>query len=824
MEEKKPVLYLNMILKEDEPVEMVKRSIDSVKDYIDGLYITITYKDEKVATSNPLVSLLNEYKAHISYFKWVDNFAIARQYALDQVPRGGHTYIYWQDADDVLMHAEKIPVLLQEADRDRWAAVYFPYWYRVQLDKNGDVKEVIISHKRERIIRNDDTFKWVGDLHETLIEQKQENLLRFGRDDCVVLHLSNHERGNDALERNIRILEKQATRELHKDPRTLIYLAKSYFDKGKIKQMPDRKILFDLALTLFHEYLEGAGSPGSETYQPPSGWREERGTAWGHIAEIAILSGHPEVAVGAYQNAIDEAYEFPNYYVDLAMAYCMLNDFKKAKHWLNLAAAMPQPNTTIIVFPRELRLRALQVSLEINMHEQKLDKALEDAKMILEITPDDESAKQNIETVEKLVASNKASQSLVFLGKYLELQQDKTKLAHLVQAIPLDLEREPFAAQMRHRFMPAKVWGEKEVTILCGPTAEKWSPKSVQTGIGGSEEAVIRLADELTGLGWKVTVYGDPREDAGIYKDVEYKQWYEINHSDSFNVLVLWRSIGFVDINPKAKFTMLWLHDKPNNPDFTEERVDKVDKIAVLSEYHKSILRMAKKGGVFAKMPDTKVFVTTNGIPNIDLEWKGNPHRIIYMSSPDRGLVYLLKNWSKVIKEVPDADLHIFYGFNVFDALSKGNPANQQWKQEIIKMMKQPGISYHGRVGHEALHYELSRTGIWAYPTDFEEISCISAMKAQACGAIPVVTNFAALEETVKNGVKVDVDIQTEEGQEEYTKALITALKNEEWQKDIRKNMMPWARKQFVWKDVAVLWTELFEVNIQNPEKKLEVK
>src|SRR4051812_18355143 len=101
--EQKAKLYLNTIIGDFEPVEIVKRSLDSVKDYVDGMYITVTYKSETPPTEeHPLLKLLKEYGAIISTYKWTYNFAEARQFALDRVPRGNNIYIYWQDADDVL--------------------------------------------------------------------------------------------------------------------------------------------------------------------------------------------------------------------------------------------------------------------------------------------------------------------------------------------------------------------------------------------------------------------------------------------------------------------------------------------------------------------------------------------------------------------------------------------------------------------------------------------------------------------------------------------------------------------------------------------------
>lgn len=821
-----PKLYLNMIIGDFEPVEIVKRSIDSVKDYVDGIYITVTHKGKKPSpfSTHPLISLINSYSSDklpvsVSTFKWVGDFAKARQFALKQVPKGLNQYIYWQDADDVLQYGEHLRSLLEDAAKNNWSAIYLDYWYQVDVDKEtNEIREILVTHKRERIVRNDDTWKWVGSLHETLIEQKQENLVKIFRPECQVVHLSSNDRLDANIERNIEILEQTLRAQKGKDPRTSIYLAKAYFDKGKMAQDANRRVYLDLALNLFHEYLEGSGKPGSADYREPSGWKEERSTAWSYVGEIAIIMENPQIAAQAFQSAIDEAPWFPNYYVNLAMAYTMQNDFKKARHWLNVATSVSLPSTTIIIYPRELKTRSLEVSYQINLHESKLDRAVEDVEKLIEILPNEEELKKRLMFTRGLRDFNRACQSVAFLGKYLEVNGEKDKLAHLVQAMPKEMQKEQFASEMRHRFLPKRIWGDNELAILCGPGFEEWSPKSLAKGLGGSEEAVVYLSRELEKLGWKITVYANPGSEAGNHDGVEYRPWYELNPKDAFNGLILWRGIGFADIKPQSKFTMLWLHDVPSNPDFTQERLNYVDKIAVLSEYHKSLLRL-HDNGQFLPMPDEKVFLTSNGIPNIKVpDVERNPHRMIYASSPDRGLPYLLNNWEAIRKEVPDAELHVFYGFEVFDMIHRDNPARKQWKNQVMDMMKQPGITYHGRIGHTELEAEYAKSAVWAYPTDFTEISCISAMKAQALGAIPVTTTMAALDETVKNGIKLDADITLKDSQKEYVEALVKVLKDEKGQEEMRKDMMPWAQKYFQWENVAKLWDELIRVKISNQD------
>jgi len=586
-----------------------------------------------------------------------------------------------------------------------------------------------------------------------------------------------------------------------------------------------RQAWWDRALRLFHTYLEGKGTPGEKDYIAPSGWPEERAIAWSHIGEMAIVQKAPSIAVEAFQNAIEESPLYPQHYVNLAMAYTLTGDskdFAKAKHWLQLATSFDTPDTTLITTPRDMKSRALETDFFIKFREGKFEEAIQDLEALKEMLPKEKSIDDRLKSTRGAMSGNKAAQSLVFLGKYLEAQgKNEKKLEYLAKSIPSDMDGERFASEMKHRFLPSRKWGENEITILCGAGVEPWTPKSVKTGLGGSEEAVVYLSQELKKLGWKVTVYAAPGAEAGDFNGITYKEYHEINVKDEFNVLILWRNIGFVDLEPKAKFTMVWLHDVPNNADFTEERVDKVNKIAVLSEYHRGLLRVLKKDGTYEEMPKNKTFLTENGTFELKPPTKKNKRdskKMIYSSSPDRGLIHLLKMWPEIKKEVPDASLDVYYGFNTFDVLHRDNPAMMKWKDGMLEMLKQPGIIHHGRVGHDELHEALKGAGVWAYPTDFTEISCITAMKAQILGTIPVTTTLAALNETVKNGIKIDADITEKDVQKEYIEALVDLLKDEEKQEKIRIPMMKWAKDFFTWERVAFNWDQLFRVHLQNPE------
>src|SRR3990167_2296102 len=102
------------------------------------------------------------------------------------------------------------------------------------------------------------------------------------------------------------------------------------------------------------------------------------------------------------------------------------------------------------------------------------------------------------------------------------------------------------------------------------------------------------------------------------------------------------------------------------------------------------------------------------------------PNRVIYTSSYDRGLEHLLQIWGDVKKEVPEAELHIFYGWDLFSRFYKDNPERMEWKHRIDELMKQDGVTHHGRVSQPQIIEEMKKCGVWAYPTHFGEINCCS--------------------------------------------------------------------------------------------------
>lgn len=180
-------------------------------------------------------------------------------------------------------------------------------------------------------------------------------------------------------------------------------------------------------------------------------------------------------------------------------------------------------------------------------------------------------------------------------------------------------------------------------------------------------------------------------------------------------------------------------------------------------------------------------------------------YKLFYGSSYDRGLQHLLNMWSDIKEAIPSATLDICYGWDLFLKAYSNNPERMAWKKRMDELMSQDGIVHHGRLGKKELSEVRSRCGIWAYPTHFEEIHCITALECQLDGLVPVVINLAALDETVQSGIKIDGDIAMQETSELFKKSLIDMMKDEKRWKEESEKAIKFAKKH-TWNIVAKKW------------------
>lgn len=191
-------------------------------------------------------------------------------------------------------------------------------------------------------------------------------------------------------------------------------------------------------------------------------------------------------------------------------------------------------------------------------------------------------------------------------------------------------------------------------------------------------------------------------------------------------------------------------------------------------------------------------------------------HKLWWQSSYDRGLDILLFLWPDIRVKFPSAELHVAYGWNLFDKVYSTNPERMKWKESVEALLAQDGIFHYGRVGQNELKKLRSKCGILAYPTYFPEINFIGALESQSDGLVPVTMNSFAMKETVGAGIKIDGDIRDLATQEEYLKALFKIMGDEQlWKQESIKAIE--FSKNYTWDKISRKWVDIF--NVSTPDK-----
>lgn len=300
----------------------------------------------------------------------------------------------------------------------------------------------------------------------------------------------------------------------------------------------------------------------------------------------------------------------------------------------------------------------------------------------------------------------------------------------------------------------------EDVAIYLGPCWQRWSPLDIETkGLGGSETAAVHLAGALSDLGFVVTVYGDTAP--VCYRDVIYRPHHTFDPMERRGLLVASRLPEVADRPINAPTRLLWLHDTDCGERLTERRAEAFDAVLTLSDWHTQHV-----AGMYPWLREQdRIVQTRNGINLKRFDpapWEERAPRVVYSSSPDRGLDLLLEWWPRILEQVPDAELAFCYP-DVYDAVADQNPTVAAFRDKIRSMEDQSGVTRLGSLPQSKLAELMCNSRVWAHPSwasianaPFYETSCIGAMEAQAAGCHVVAASHGALYTTVQVGAHVN--------------------------------------------------------------------
>lgn len=201
------------------------------------------------------------------------------------------------------------------------------------------------------------------------------------------------------------------------------------------------------------------------------------------------------------------------------------------------------------------------------------------------------------------------------------------------------------------------------------------------------------------------------------------------------------------NIDPN-RLPILWLHDLAEDPEarhLSDSRNrSRFRRLVFVSHwqfttYHKVL-------GV----PYSDSIVIRNAIEPIPTHEKSKegPLRLIYHTTPHRGLDVLLAVYQKLSEKWGDrVHLDVYSSFNIY-----GWPQRDEPFEQLFQICRDhEHITYHGTVSNQEVREALQKAHIFAYPSTWQETSCIAAIEAMSAGCCVVCPSLAALPETTSN-------------------------------------------------------------------------
>lgn len=297
--------------------------------------------------------------------------------------------------------------------------------------------------------------------------------------------------------------------------------------------------------------------------------------------------------------------------------------------------------------------------------------------------------------------------------------------------------------------------------------------------LGGTETALIRLAEALSDLGAQVYVFtehSNPPLSNPLFLPLR-----ALGDIGPIDVLIAVRDWQTLLLPLKAKKKLFWTgdaYDQPISIGIGDVRVaEEIDVFCAVSKWQ------AETTCQHSGFPLEKTYILRNGVHlsyfNNSPEISKDPYRLIYSSTPFRGLRLIPEIYRRLKKIHPQISLHIFSGFGVYAGIGQAAEAQAEFVQLKKELSELPDCRLEENIKQEELALEMLKSGILLYPNTFAETSCITAMEAQAAGCVVISSHLGALPETVaESGVLLKAEPHSEQYTGEFVQACSRILSN----------------------------------------------
>lgn len=269
-----------------------------------------------------------------------------------------------------------------------------------------------------------------------------------------------------------------------------------------------------------------------------------------------------------------------------------------------------------------------------------------------------------------------------------------------------------------------------------------------------------------------------------------------------------------------TRIRILWLHDTADDPEVAHLASGgwrKFHRLVFVSNQQQQ--EFIRKFGI----PWSRCMVIQNAIEPIERpyqprgEWDGKV-RLVYTSTPHRGLNVLVAAFSELARRRDDVHLDVFSSFATY-----GWGDRDSAFEELFQACRDhPNVTYHGSAPNDVVRETLAGSHVFAYPSTYQETSCLCLMEAMSADLVCVHPNLGALYETAAG---LTLMYPFHEDLNHHAGAFFQALsagvdiarrrlEGEGWPESSQKG---YADSRYSWKNRSVQWRAFLESLLELP-------
>lgn len=311
-------------------------------------------------------------------------------------------------------------------------------------------------------------------------------------------------------------------------------------------------------------------------------------------------------------------------------------------------------------------------------------------------------------------------------------------------------------------------------------------------GLTGTDLAFVRLCQEFKRLGHDVHAFTVQSSDLKSWQGITLHPAHTLPNvvDDSFDAVINFNEPNlFIGLKTKAKkIVYMMLNDfsfiKPGFNEWTDLYV------GVCDEHSRYVENNSNTPGKWRT-------VSLGCDPEL-YEDRRVPGRVLWCSSADRGLHWLLSQWSQIKEEVPHASLRVLYHFNYDQVIDvephsispQGGPYHHhiqemaqrvRYIREALERLKDLDVVHVGSASREQMVQEWNEASVFGFSADtvaFSEGFSVSTLEAHASFTVPVITDCDCLGGIYKDSGAIVIPGPVGQNLDQFREAVIEQLSN----------------------------------------------